>query len=233
MEFISGAKLQLFPEITLTLHQEIKKMNNEFESTLLENCVSEISRLPGIGRKTALRLALHLLRQNEGVAAALGNAIIDMRKGIRYCRVCHNISETELCPICANPRRDASTVCVVENVKDVMILENTGQYGGLYHVLGGVISPMDGVSPDQLQIDSLVERVGRGDIREVILALGATMEGDTTGYYIFRRLAPYPEVKVTQLARGVALGNEIEYTDELTLGRSLLNRTPFADSIKS
>lgn len=208
-------------------------MNNEFESTLLENCVSEISRLPGIGRKTALRLALHLLRQNEGVAAALGNAIIDMRKGICYCRVCHNISETELCPICANPRRDASTVCVVENVKDVMILENTGQYGGLYHVLGGVISPMDGVSPDQLQIDSLVERVGRGDIREVILALGATMEGDTTGYYIFRRLAPYPEVKVTQLARGVALGNEIEYTDELTLGRSLLNRTPFADSIKS
>lgn len=208
-------------------------MNNEFESTLLENCVSEISRLPGIGRKTALRLALHLLRQNEGVAAALGNAIIDMRNGIRYCRVCHNISETELCPICANPRRDASTVCVVENVKDVMILENTGQYGGLYHVLGGVISPMDGVSPDQLQIDSLVERIGRGDIREVILALGATMEGDTTGYYIFRRLAPYPEVKVTQLARGVALGNEIEYTDELTLGRSLLNRTPFADSIKS
>lgn len=208
-------------------------MNNEFESTLLENCVSEISRLPGIGRKTALRLALHLLRQNEGVAAALGTAIIDMRNGIRYCRVCHNISETELCPICANPRRDASTVCVVENVKDVMILENTGQYGGLYHVLGGVISPMDGVSPDQLQIDSLVERIGRGDIREVILALGATMEGDTTGYYIFRRLAPYPEVKVTQLARGVALGNEIEYTDELTLGRSLLNRTPFADSIKS
>lgn len=208
-------------------------MNNEFESTLLENCVSEISRLPVIGRKTALRLALHLLRQNEGVAAALGNAIIDMRNGIRYCRVCHNISETELCPICANPRRDASTVCVVENVKDVMILENTGQYGGLYHVLGGVISPMDGVSPDQLQIDSLVERIGRGDIREVILALGATMEGDTTGYYIFRRLAPYPEVKVTQLARGVALGNEIEYTDELTLGRSLLNRTPFADSIKS
>lgn len=208
-------------------------MNNEFESTLLENCVSEISRLPGIGRKTALRLALHLLRQNEGVAAALGNAIIDMRNGIRYCRVCHNISETELCPICANPRRDASTICVVENVKDVMILENTGQYGGLYHVLGGVISPMDGVSPDQLQIDSLVERIGRGDIREVILALGATMEGDTTGYYIFRRLAPYPEVKVTQLARGVALGNEIEYTDELTLGRSLLNRTPFADSIKS
>lgn len=206
-------------------------MNNEFESTLLENCVSEISRLPGIGRKTALRLALHLLRQNEGVAAALGNAIIDMRKGIRYCRVCHNISETDLCPICGNPRRDASTVCVVENVKDVMILENTGQYGGLYHVLGGVISPMDGVSPDQLQIDSLVERVSRGDIKEVILALGATMEGDTTGYYIFRRLAPYPDVKVTQLARGVALGNEIEYTDELTLGRSLLNRTPFADSI--
>lgn len=204
----------------------------EFESTLLENCVTEISRLPGIGRKTALRLALHLLRQEPSAANALGNAIIDMRKGITYCRVCHNISETELCPVCADQRRDSSTICVVETVKDVMILENTGQFGGLYHVLGGVISPMDGISPDQLQIDSLIARVAAGGVKEIILALGATMEGDTTGYYIFRKLAPYPQVTVTQLARGVALGNEIEYTDELTLGRSLQNRTLFSDSIK-
>lgn len=193
--------------------------------------MTEISRLPGIGRKTALRLALHLLRQDPSTANALGNAIIDMRKGITYCRTCHNISETELCPICSDARRDKHTVCVVESVKDVMILENTGSYSGLYHVLGGVISPMDGVSPDQLEIDSLVNRVAEGGIDEVILALGATMEGDTTGYYIYRRLAPYPQVKITQLARGVALGNEIEYTDELTLGRSLRNRTLFADSI--
>ena len=206
-------------------------MRNEFESTLLENCVTEIARLPGIGRKTALRLALHLLRQDQGVSMALGNAIIDMRRGITYCRVCHNISQTELCPVCADQRRDRSTVCVVESVKDVMILENTGQYNGLYHVLGGVISPVDGVGPDQLEIDSLVQRVAAGEIKEVILALSATMGGDTTGYYIFRRLAPHPEVKITQLARGVALGNEIEYTDELTLGRSLQNRTLFSDSI--
>lgn len=206
-------------------------MRNEFESTLLENCVTEIARLPGIGRKTALRLALHLLRQDQGVSMALGNVIIDMRRGITYCRVCHNISQTELCPVCADQRRDRSTVCVVESVKDVMILENTGQYNGLYHVLGGVISPVDGVGPDQLEIDSLVQRVAAGEIKEVILALSATMEGDTTGYYIFRRLAPHPEVKITQLARGVALGNEIEYTDELTLGRSLQNRTLFSDSI--
>jgi recombination protein RecR len=208
-------------------------MRQEFDSTLLENCVTEISRLPGIGRKSALRLALHLLRQEPATANALGNAIIDMRKGITYCKVCHNISETEVCPICADQRRDRSTICVVESVKDVMILENTGQYSGLYHVLGGIISPMDGISPDQLEIDSLVMRVATGDIKEVILALGATMEGDTTGYYLYRRLAPYPDVKITQLARGVALGNEIEYTDELTLGRSLQNRTLFADSIKA
>lgn len=208
-------------------------MRQEFESTLLENCVTEISRLPGIGRKTALRLALHLLRQEPAAANSLGNAIIDMRKGITYCNVCHNISETELCPICADTRRDKATICVVESVKDVMIVESTGQFNGLYHVLGGVISPIDGVSPDQLEIDSLVARVAAGSISEVILALGATMEGDTTGYYIYRRLSSHPEVKITQLARGVALGNEIEYTDELTLGRSLRNRTLFSDSIKA
>mgnify|MGYP001662081088 FL=1 len=206
-------------------------MQQEFESSLLESAVTEISRLPGIGRKTALRLALHLLRQETSVAVSLGESIINMRRGIRYCRVCHNISEADICPICADTRRDASTVCVVESVKDVLVFENTRQYRGLYHVLGGVISPIDGVGPDQLQIDSLVQRVASGEISEVILALSATMEGDTTEYYIYRRLkALGRDVKITQLARGVAVGNEIEYTDEVTLGRSLLNRTLFSDS---
>lgn len=206
-------------------------MQQEFESSLLESAVTEISRLPGIGRKTALRLALHLLRQETSVAVSLGESIINMRRGIRYCRVCHNISEADTCPICADSRRDASTVCVVESVKDVLVFENTRQYRGLYHVLGGVISPIDGVGPDQLQIDSLVQRVASGEISEVILALSATMEGDTTEYYIYRRLkALGRDVKITQLARGVAVGNEIEYTDEVTLGRSLLNRTLFSDS---
>ncbi|MDE6371486.1 MAG: recombination mediator RecR, partial [Duncaniella sp.] len=177
-------------------------------------------------------LALHLLRQDESLGMSLGQSIIDMRRGIRYCGVCHNISETEVCPICADQRRDRSTVCVVENVKDVMSFENTGQYTGVYHVLGGVISPMDGIGPDMLEIDSLVERVASGEVSEVILALSATMDGETTNYYIFRRLAPYPDVKITQLARGVSVGNEIEYTDEITLGRSLINRTLFADSIR-
>ncbi len=206
-------------------------MQQEFESSLLESAVTEISRLPGIGRKTALRLALHLLRQETSVAVSLGESIINMRRGIRYCRVCHNISEADTCPICADTRRDASMVCVVESVKDVLVFENTRQYRGLYHVLGGVISPIDGVGPDQLQIDSVVQRVASGEISEVILALSATMEGDTTEYYIYRRLkALGRDVKITQLARGVAVGNEIEYTDEVTLGRSLLNRTLFSDS---
>jgi len=202
-------------------------MDQEFSSRLLEEAVTNFSRLPGVGRKTALRLALHLLRQDESVAMALGNSIINMRAGIRYCRVCHNISEDEVCAICASPLRDARTVCVVESVKDVMIFENTGQYAGLYHVLGGVISPIDGIGPDKLEIDSLVERVRSGAVDEVILALSATMEGDTTNYYIYRRLEE-TGVKVTQLSRGVSVGNEIEYTDEITLGRSLLNRIPFS-----
>ena len=206
---------------------------DQFASSLLEQAVTELSRLPGVGRKTALRLALHILRRDESEGVALGQAIIEMRKGIRYCRVCHNISEEEICPICADGRRDSSTVCVVENVNDVMIIERTGQYGGLYHVLGGVISPMDGIGPDSLTIDSLVERVAQGNIKEVILALGATMEGDTTNFYIFRKLAPFTDVKITQLARGVAVGNDLEYTDELTLGRSLLQRTLFSDSFNS
>lgn len=207
-------------------------MEPQFQSELLENAVNELSRLPGIGRKTALRLALHLLRCDTSTAEALGNAIIDMRRGIRYCRVCHNISQTDVCPICATPGRDASTVCVVENVRDVISFENTGRFKGLYHVLGGVISPIDGIGPDKLEIDSLIERVAAGDVREVILALGATMEGDTTNFYIYRRLSAIEaDIKITQLARGVAVGNDIEYTDEITLGRSLEGRTPFTVKI--
>ncbi|MBQ2045633.1 MAG: recombination protein RecR [Muribaculaceae bacterium] len=207
-------------------------MEQEFASILLESAVTELSRLPGVGRKTALRLALHILRQDESVGVALGEAIINMRRGVKYCSECHNISETEVCPICSSPARDKSTVCVVESVKDVMIFENTRQYRGLYHVLGGVISPMDGIGPDQLQIASLVERVKSGEINEVILALSATMEGETTNFYIYRQLGTLP-VKITQLARGVSVGNEIEYTDEITLGRSLINRTLFADSFNN
>ncbi len=207
-------------------------MQTEFASRLLDGAVTELSRLPGIGRKTALRLALHILRMDESMGVALGESIINMRRGIRYCSVCRNISETEVCPICSDPRRDRSTVCVVESVKDVMSFENTGQYAGLYHVLGGVISPMDGIGPEQLAIDSLIERVARGGVNEVILALSATMEGETTNFYLFRRLAEFADLKITQLARGVSVGNEIEYTDEITLGRSLLNRTLFADSIR-
>lgn len=207
-------------------------MEQEFASILLETAVTELSRLPGVGRKTALRLALHILRQDESAGVALGEAIINMRRGVKYCSVCHNISETEICPICSSPARDKSTVCVVESVKDVMIFENTRQYRGLYHVLGGVISPMDGIGPDQLQIASLVERVKSGEIEEVILALSATMEGETTNFYIYRQLGTLP-VKITQLARGVSVGNEIEYTDEITLGRSLINRTLFADSFNN
>ena len=205
-------------------------MEQEFASRLLETAVGEFAKLPGIGRKTALRLVLHLLKQDEQDAVSFGEAIVRLRREIRYCKVCHNISETEVCPICANPSRDSSTVCVVENVKDVMSIENTHQHNGLYHVLGGLISPMDGIGPADIEVDSLEERVKAGGIKEVILALSATMEGDTTNFYIFRRLAPYPDVKITILARGVSVGNEIEYTDELTLGRSILNRTLFSDT---
>lgn len=204
-------------------------MENEFSSSLLENAVNELAKLPGIGRKTSLRLILHLLREEKQVALSLGEAIVKLRNEVRYCQTCNNISETETCPICADSSRDASTVCIVENVKDVMVIENTRQYHGLYHVLGGLISPMDGIGPQDIAIDSLLHRVGKGDIKEVILALSATMEGDTTNFYIFRKLAD-SDVKITMLARGVAIGNEIEYTDEITLGRSILNRTLFTDS---
>lgn len=204
-------------------------MEIEFASSLLESAVTELSRLPGVGRKTALRLAIYLLRRDPGEAIALGQSLIDLRKGIRYCRCCHNISETEVCAICSDSSRDKSTVCVVENVKDVLMIERTRQFSGLYHVLGGLISPVDGVGPDSLEINSLIERVRRGDVKEVILALSPTMEGDTTNFYIFRRLqaAEVPELTVTRPARGLALGNDLEYTDELTLGRSIIDRRPF------
>lgn len=203
-------------------------MEQEFQSSLLEGAVTELSRLPGIGRKTALRLALYLLRREEREAVALGQSIIDLRHGIRYCRVCHNISETEVCPICADARRDRSVVCVVENVKDVLAVERTGRFNGLYHVLGGLISPIDGIGPSDIEIDSLLRRVD--GISEVILALSPTMEGDTTGFYIYRKLrgaAAGAGLRITRPARGLAVGNELEYTDELTLGRSLMDRRPF------
>ncbi|MBP3535242.1 MAG: recombination protein RecR [Muribaculaceae bacterium] len=205
--------------------------NGELTSPLLETAVTELSRLPGLGRKTALRLALYLLRREPEQTEALSRALAEMRRGVRYCRVCHNISEADVCPLCSNPARDASTICVVETVKDVMSIENTGQFRGVYHVLGGVISPIDGIGPDQLEIDSLVERVGAGGIKEVILALPATMEGETTDFYIYRKLGTLP-VELTQLARGLSVGNELEYTDEITLGRSLLNRTPFGTALR-
>ena len=201
-------------------------LNNRFSSQLLEKAVTEIGRLPGIGSKTALRLALYLLRQEEGRVEALAESLTSMRRGVHYCQICYNICDDERCEICSNPSRDASTVCVVENVQDVMAIENTMQYRGLYHVLGGVISPMDGIGPSDLQIESLVERVRKGGIAEVILALSPTMEGDTTNYFIYRKLEG-TDVKVTVIARGVAQNDELQYTDEVTLGRALAGRIPF------
>ena len=201
-------------------------MIQQYPSQLLEKAVQEFSKLPGIGRKTALRLVLYQLRQDPEEVQAFVEAIAKMKLEVHYCRRCHNISDSDLCPICADSRRDASTVCVVETIRDVMAVENTQQYHGLYHVLGGVISPMDGIGPADLEIDSLVQRVEQGDIREVILALSSTMEGDTTNFYIYRKLAPY-DVKLTIIARGIPVGDELEYADEVTLGRSILNRTPF------
>ncbi len=206
-------------------------MSQLYSSTLLENAVNEFAKLPGIGRKTALRLVLHLLKQSEEDVELFGNTFIRLRKEIIYCKVCHNISDTEVCHICANPGRDAQTVCVVENIKDVMAIENTQQYKGLYHVLGGIISPMDGVGPNDLEIESLVKRVQDEEIKEVILALSTTMEGDTTNFYIFRKLSP-TGIKITTIARGIAIGDELEYADEVTLGRSIVNRVDFTNSFK-
>lgn len=201
-------------------------ISQQYPSQLLERAVQEFSKLPGVGRKTALRLVLHLLRQEDQDVQVFVEAVSRLKHDVCYCKTCHNISDAERCPICADPRRDATTVCVVENIQDVMAVENTQQYQGLYHVLGGVISPMDGIGPSDLEIDSLVKRVEEGGVREVILALSPTMEGDTTNFYIFRKLAPY-DVSISIIARGVSVGNELEYTDEVTLGRSIVNRTPF------
>lgn len=199
----------------------------QYPSRLLESAVQEFSRLPGIGRKTALRLVLHILRQPADDAQRFADTVATMRREVKYCQQCHNISDTDICPICADQRRDAAVICVVENIQDVMAIENTQQFHGLYHVLGGLISPMDGIGPADIQIDSLVERVKGGQVKEVILALSSTMEGDTTNFYIYRKIGGYG-VDVSIIARGIAVGNELEYTDELTLGRSILNRTPFS-----
>lgn len=201
-------------------------MQQQYPSQLLEKAVTEFAKLPGIGRKTALRLVLHLLRQPAEDVEGFATAVSRMKQEVRYCRVCHNISDEEVCPICSDHRRDQSTVCVVENIQDVLAVENTQQYHGLYHVLGGIISPMDGIGPADLEIDSLVERVRRGGIEEVILALSSTMEGDTTNFYISRKLSDV-DVKLSVIARGISVGNELEYTDEVTLGRSIMNRIPF------
>ena len=199
-------------------------MDNAYPSKLLEKAVGEFSKLPGIGRKTALRLVLNMLRRSEEEVEEFAGAVSRLRKDVKYCRVCHNISDTEVCPICPDTHRDASTICVVENIRDVMAVENTQQYGGLYHVLGGIISPMDGIGPSDIEIDSLVKRVADGGVREVILALSSTMEGDTTNFYISRKLAPY-DVELSVIARGISVGDELEYTDEVTLGRAIINRT--------
>ncbi|MGC9150518.1 MAG: recombination mediator RecR [Microbacter sp.] len=197
-----------------------------YPSALLESAVNEMAKLPGIGRKTALRLVLHLLRQPDAEVDILGNTLLRLKHDIHYCRQCHNISDTELCSICADPKRDSTIICVVENVKDVISIENTHQYNGLYHVLGGIISPMEGIGPNELQIESLIVRSHEEKIKEIFLALSPTMEGDTTSYYIYKKLSSLP-VKITTIARGIAIGNDLEYADEVTLGRSIINRTPF------
>ena len=206
-------------------------MNSPYPSTLLENAVNEFSKLPGIGKKSALRLVLHLLRQDEVKVNNFAEAIVKLKREVNYCKKCHNISDTDICEICSDQNRNKSLICVVENIKEVMAIEKTGQFRGLYHVLGGIISPIDGVGPSDLEIASLEERVVKEEIDELILALSATMEGDTTNFYIFRKLQPH-NIKVSIIARGVSIGDEIEYADEVTLGRSILNRTPFDESYK-
>jgi recombination protein RecR len=203
---------------------------DRFPSKLLENAVNEFAKLPGIGRKSALRLVLHMLKQDLQEVEIFGNSLIMLRSEIKHCKICHNISDTDICSICANPARNSSIICVVENIKDVMSIENTQQFKGLYHVLGGIISPMDGIGPSDLEIESLVSRVNEGNTEEIILALSTTMEGDTTNFFIYKKLKN-TEVKISTLARGVSIGDELEYTDEVTLGRSIVNRMNFEESI--
>ena len=203
----------------------------QFPSKLLERAVSETAKLPGVGRKSALRLVLHLLRKDAQQTHTLAESLVRLRDDVRYCRCCHNISDNEMCDICSNERRDHSTICVVENVQNVMAVEATGQYNGLYHVLGGVISPMDGIGPGDLAIESLMQRLGQGEVREIIFALNPTMEGDTTNFYLSRRIAalalPEGTLRLSVLARGICVGDDLEYTDEVTLGRSIVDRVAF------
>ncbi len=204
----------------------------DFSSKLLENAVNEISRLPGIGKRTALRLALHLLKQPKENTNFLTEALSNLRNNINFCKKCHNISDLEVCEICANPNRNTELVCVVEDVRDVMAIENTGQYKGLYHVLGGKISPIEGIGPQKLNIDSLIEKVKNGEIKEILFAMSSTMEGDTTNFYIFKKIEAYNIVTST-IARGISVGDELEFADEITLGRSIINRIPFEKSLKN
>ncbi|TDE04536.1 recombination mediator RecR [Flavobacterium hiemivividum] len=204
----------------------------EFSSKLIEKAVNEISQLPGIGKRTALRLVLHLLKQPKEQTGFLAQALLNMREDIKYCTNCHNISDSEICEICANKSRNHQIVCVVEDIRDVMAIENTGQFRGVYHVLGGKISPIDGVGPSQLRIGTLVEKVKAGSVNEVIFALSSTMEGDTTNFYIYKQIAD-TEIVISTIARGIAVGDELEYADEVTLGRSILQRVPFEKSFKN
>lgn len=204
----------------------------EFSSKLLENAVNEMAQLPGIGKRTALRLVLHLLRQPKEHSFLLANALKKVREEINFCTSCHNISDSKLCEICNNPLRNKSLICVVEDIRDVMAIESTGSFRGLYHVLGGKISPMDGIGPQDLQIETLVQKVKVGEVNELIFAMSPTMEGDTTNFYIFKQLQGY-QIKTSTIARGIAAGNELEYTDEITLGRSIIDRIPFEASLKS
>lgn len=202
----------------------------EFSSKLLENAVNQIAQLPGIGKRTALRLALHLLKLPEENTSHLTKALNDLREQINFCTSCHNLSDVPLCEICSNPARDDSMLCVVEDIRDVIAIENTGQFKGYYHVLGGIISPIDGIGPKDLNLDSLEQKVKQGKLKEIIFALSATMEADTTNFYIYKILAPY-EIKTSAIARGIPVGDELEYTDEVTLGRSILKRVPYENSI--
>ena len=204
----------------------------DFSSKLLENAVHEVSMLPGIGKRTALRLVLHLLKQPENQTVNLAKALVDVRTQINFCENCHNLSDSKLCEICANSKRESEIICVVEDIRDVMAIENTSQYRGHYHVLGGKISPMDGIGPNQLTISSLIEKVKKGTVEEIIFALSSTLEGDTTNFYIYRQLEDY-KVKMSTIARGISVGDELEYADEVTLGRSIINRIPFEGSLKS
>ncbi len=203
---------------------------HSYPSKLLEEAVREFAKLPGIGEKTALRLVLYLLKQDKEEVTFFGKALIELKNNIKHCKICRNISDTEICNICSKQSRDQGTICVVENVRDVMSIENTHQYNGVYHVLGGIISPMDGIGPGDLFINELEERIKKGNVNEVILALSTTMEGDTTNFYIYKRVKEYP-VTISTLARGVAIGDELEYADEITLGRSIVNRTPFESTL--